>query len=119
MADEDIPFSAYWGLAWSVRLIIVEFYLSLWPLGGQPTAKGFFSSYSSVVVFLGILFISKLTYFRGRIWVNTEKIDHDDGRRFYSEAQHDDARAGTMKQKLKNWLQRLQYSLKLIPIDRT
>ena len=43
------PWGAYWGLAWCIILIIAEFYLAVWPLGGSPSATGFFSTYVSVI----------------------------------------------------------------------
>lgn len=48
------PYAAIWGLGWCILLIIAEFYLSVWPLGGQTTAKNFFANYVSVVAIVEI-----------------------------------------------------------------
>jgi len=78
------PWGAYWGVAWCAILIIAEFYLSIWPLGADPSAKNFFANYVSVVVFVVIWGGAKL-YYRGRFWVDCSTIDLDSGRRFYAE----------------------------------
>ncbi|PYH47023.1 putative amino acid transporter [Aspergillus saccharolyticus JOP 1030-1] len=81
------PYGAIWGLFWCVILIIAEFYLSLWPLGGSPNAKDFFANYVSVVAIV-VLYIGARCYYRGPWWVDARTIDLDAQRRFYVDA-HD------------------------------
>ena len=92
------PWGAYWGLSWCIILIIAEFYLAVWPLGAAPTAKGFFSTYVSVVAIV-IIYIGAKFWFRGRRWVDTATIDLDAGRRFYRQHEIEYAEA-----KNKSWI---------------
>ena len=85
------PYGAIWGLFWCILLIIAEFYLSLWPLGGNPTAKGFFANYVSVVAIV-VLYIAARCYYRGPWWVDASTIDLDGPRRFYADAADEEAK---------------------------
>lgn len=76
------PFAAAWGLFWCILLIIIEFYLSVWPLGADPTAEGFFANYVSVVAVL-VLFVGAQIYYRGPLWNDAANIDLDRHRRHY------------------------------------
>ncbi|KAB8273891.1 amino acid permease/ SLC12A domain-containing protein [Aspergillus minisclerotigenes] len=76
------PYAAIWGLGWCILLIIAEFYLSVWPLGGQTTAKNFFANYVSVVAIV-VIYIGAKIYYRGPFWVDARTIDLDGLRRFY------------------------------------
>jgi amino acid transporter len=79
------PYAAIWGLFWCILLIIAEFYLSLWPLGGTPSAKTFFANYVSVVAII-VIYIAAKIHYRGRLWVDARTIDLDGLRRFYVKA---------------------------------
>ena len=76
------PYGPWWGLGMCIVLIIVQFYLAVWPLGGSPSAKGFFGNYVSVIAII-VLYLGARAYFRGRWWVDLKSIDLDEGRRFY------------------------------------
>ncbi|KAL1609886.1 hypothetical protein SLS60_001551 [Paraconiothyrium brasiliense] len=76
------PYGAWWGLVWCMVLIVVEFYLAVWPLGLPPSAKSFFSSYVSVIVIL-VLYLGAALYYRGPWWIKLTDIDLDANRRFY------------------------------------
>ncbi|KAF2191150.1 amino acid transporter [Zopfia rhizophila CBS 207.26] len=76
------PYAAWWGLIWCIVLIIVEFYLSVWPLGDHPNAENFFANYVSVVVIV-ICYLCARVYYRGPWWVDTTTIDLDASRRFF------------------------------------
>ncbi|KAH8429129.1 putative amino acid transporter [Aspergillus melleus] len=78
------PYGAYWGLLWCILLIIAEFYLSLWPLGGNPNAKDFFANYVSVVAIV-VIYLGARIYYRGSWWIDASTIDLDGLRRFYSD----------------------------------
>ena len=80
------PWGAYWAVGWCVILLIAEFYLAVWPLGDVTSAENFFSVYISIVAVFLIYVVSKVTYFRGRRWVDISTIDLDQGRRFYKDA---------------------------------
>jgi len=80
------PWGAYWAVGWCLILLIAEFYLAVWPLGDVTNAENFFSVYISIVAVFVIYVVSKVTYFRGRRWVDISTIDLDQGRRFYKDA---------------------------------
>lgn len=94
------PYGAYWGLFWCILLIIVEFYLAVWPqnYSHDPTtrATSFFSTYVSVIAIVVVYIVGRILY-RGPWWVSASKIDLDAGRRFYSEEQMMDEPNGTLK----------------------
>lgn len=82
------PYGAYWGLFWCILLIIVEFYLAVWPIGyshdSATRARGFFATYVSVIAIL-VVYIIGLVIYRGPLWVASDQIDLDAGRRFYND----------------------------------
>ncbi|GFF39596.1 cationic amino acid transporter 1 [Aspergillus lentulus] len=86
------PIGAIWGLFWCVLLIIVEFYLSVWPLGGKPTAKGFFANYVSVVAII-VIYIGSMIYYKGPLLNDARSIDLDQFRRFYVDPRDEEAKA--------------------------
>jgi amino acid transporter len=75
-----------------VLLIIVEFYLSVWPLGGKPTAKGFFANYVSVVAII-VIYIGSMIYYKGPLLNDARSIDLDQFRRFYVDPRDEEAKA--------------------------
>lgn len=78
------PYAAWWGFGWCIVLLVVEFYLAVWPLGDSPSAKGFFSNYVSVVAIL-VFYLGARCYYRGPWWRDASLIDLDAGRRFYKQ----------------------------------
>lgn len=67
-----------------IVLIIVQFYLAVWPLGVTPNAKDFFATYVSVPLVILMYLIGKVIY-RTPKWVDLSTIDLDYGRRFYAD----------------------------------
>ncbi|RHZ51302.1 hypothetical protein CDV55_102279 [Aspergillus turcosus] len=86
------PVGAWWGLFWCILLIIVEFYLSVWPLDGNPSAKTFFSNYVSVVAVI-VIYIGAMVYYKGPLLNDARTIDLDKFRRFYVDHQDEEAKA--------------------------
>lgn len=78
------PYAAWWGLSWCVILMVVEFYLAVWPLHEKSSAKMFFANYVSVIVIV-VIYLGARTYHRGPWWVDASTIDLDDQRRFYAD----------------------------------
>lgn len=76
------PYAAWFGFIMCLILIVVQFYLAVWPLGDTATAESFFANYISVPVLLLLWGGAKL-YYRGRRWVDLSTVDLDYGRRFY------------------------------------
>ena len=67
-----------------IVLIIVQFYLAVWPLGVTPNAKDFWASYISVPLVIVLYILGKVLY-RTPKWVDLASIDLDYGRRFYAD----------------------------------
>ena len=86
------PVGAWWGLFWCILLIIVEFYLSVWPLEGNPSAKTFFSNYVSVVAVI-VIYIGAMIYYKGPLLNDARTIDLDKFRRFYVDHHDEEAKA--------------------------
>lgn len=84
------PYATWWGLLWCIALIIVEFYLSIWPLGKKSSAKNFFANFISVVaVFL--IWVGAMIWYRCPVWVDARVVDLDGNRRFYAERVDEEA----------------------------
>lgn len=83
------PYATWWGLIWCILLIGVEFYLSVWPLNEEMSAKSFFANYSSVVAVVAI-WIGAHVWYRCPLWVNASTINLDEFRRFYRDHDHGD-----------------------------
>lgn len=77
------PWAPWWGLAWCILIILVQFYLSVWPLGTKPRAETFFANCISVPVTM-LLYGGAKIYYRGRRWVDSSSIDLDESQRFYA-----------------------------------
>ncbi|KAJ5594912.1 uncharacterized protein N7459_001120 [Penicillium hispanicum] len=93
------PYAAYWGLFWCCLLLIVEFYLAVWPLGDKSSAKNFFANYLSVVAIL-VLYIGAKIFYRGRRWNDLKTIDLDTSRRYYTPEDEE----GGEKSFIKKWI---------------
>ncbi|KAI1375075.1 amino acid permease/ SLC12A domain-containing protein [Hypoxylon crocopeplum] len=78
------PWGAWWGLIMCFLLIIVQFYLAVWPLGSPSSAENFFANYVSIILVV-VLWLGARIYFRGRWWVDLDTIQLDEGRRFYKD----------------------------------
>lgn len=95
------PWAAYWGLFWCCLLLVVEFYLAVWPLGGSPSAENFFANYVSVPAII-VLYIGAKIYYKGSLWVDASTIDLDEGRRFYKDEDVEKKNEGIFKKVLKS-----------------
>lgn len=80
------PFAAYWGLGACILLFVAEFYIAVWPLGYETSATQFFSRFVSAIAVL-VVYVGAKCYYRGRRWVDCQKIDLDNDRRFYGQEQ--------------------------------
>lgn len=72
------PYIAWYGLFWSILIVIIEFYLSVWPWKEQSSAKNFFANYISVVLMI-IIYIGSKFYFKGPLLIPLNEIDLDSG----------------------------------------
>lgn len=78
------PYGAWYGLVLCILLIIVQFYLAVWPMDAEPSAENFFANYVSVILIV-ILWLGARIFYRGRWYVDLDTVDLDDGRRFYKD----------------------------------
>lgn len=92
------PYAAWWGFSWCIILIIVEFYLAVWPLGDKPSAENFFSTYVSVVLIV-LIYLGARLYYRGPWWIDASTIQLDDMRRFYIENDVENEKGASLKAK--------------------
>lgn len=75
---------SYLGFALNIVVLIVEFWISLFPLGADPSAQAFFENYISIVV--NILFIIGYILWKRRktiLWIRAKDIDLTTGRTDY------------------------------------
>ncbi|KAE8391924.1 amino acid permease-domain-containing protein [Aspergillus alliaceus] len=87
---DDLPWRSWlglpgtiYGLTWCILLIVVEFYLAVWPLHEKSSAKNFFANYISIVAIV-CLYVCSEIYYRGPLWISAKNIDLDDsGCRYY------------------------------------
>lgn len=78
------PYSSYYGLTLCILILIVEFYLSVWPLKETSSAENFFANFISIVLIVFVYAGSKLWY-REPFYVKSQDVDLDSGLRIYPE----------------------------------
>ncbi|QPG75549.1 hypothetical protein FOA43_002904 [Brettanomyces nanus] len=73
---------SWFGLILNCLVLVVEFWISLFPIGSKPNAKAFFQSYLNVVVNIG-LFIIYLLWKRRKsiVWIHGKDVDLVTGRK--------------------------------------
>lgn len=91
-----VPWSAWWTLSWCILILVVQFYLSVWPLGKEPSAKNFFANFISAIAFVA-LWIGAHIWYRCPLWVDASKVNLDEHRRFYSDYIDEEEGKGGMK----------------------
>jgi amino acid transporter len=60
-------------------ILIAQFYVAVWPIGGTPNAQSFFEAYLAVPIILAFFLFWKI--FKRTRWVKTMDIDLVSGRR--------------------------------------
>lgn len=78
-----IPYTAWYGLFWSILIVVIEFYLAVWPWHDKSSARNFFANYVSIVLMIVIYGVSKVFFFKGPLLIPLEKIDLNKGRAIY------------------------------------
>lgn len=87
---------SYYGLAWCILIVIIQFYISLFPLGDKPSPKNFFANFVSIVALVFIYCFGRIYFYwrtRSPMWVPADKVDLETGRMAYPpdlEAKNDD-----------------------------
>ncbi|CAG8953316.1 hypothetical protein HYFRA_00003524 [Hymenoscyphus fraxineus] len=87
---DDLPFAAMFGttgswigLSLNILCLIAQFYVSLFPIGGQPDAKAFFENYLAAPIVIAFFVGYKCFYKQWSIGVDLSLIQIDEGRRDY------------------------------------
>lgn len=74
-----------WGSIFGVLLnflvLVAQFWVALFPIGGSPDASDFFQSYLSFPIILVFYLFHKIWRRNWRLWIPAEEIDIDTGRR--------------------------------------
>ncbi|QPG73287.1 amino acid permease [Brettanomyces nanus] len=72
---------SYWGVTLNVLILIAQFYVALFPIGGSPNAESFFEAYLTAPVLIAF-YIFYVVWKRDLTWyIPLSDIDLDTGRR--------------------------------------
>ncbi|CAI4034795.1 hypothetical protein SMKI_11G2460 [Saccharomyces mikatae IFO 1815] len=72
---------SYWGLFMVVIMFIAQFYVALFPVGGSPSAEGFFEAYLSFPLVMAMYIGHKIYKRNWKFFIPAEEMDIDTGRR--------------------------------------
>jgi amino acid transporter len=85
---DDLPFAAMFGVwgSWiglflNILCLVAQFYVALFPIGGNPEAKAFFESYLAAPVVIAFFVGYKLWYRQWNLGVKVSEMNLDEGRR--------------------------------------
>ncbi|KAH3674912.1 hypothetical protein WICPIJ_009421 [Wickerhamomyces pijperi] len=86
-AHDELTFTAYGGIYSSVfglfvngLVLVVQFYVALWPIGGTPNAYDFFETYLSAAVVI-VCYVGHKLYSRNwKLYIRGKDVDLDTGR---------------------------------------
>ncbi|KAI5288916.1 hypothetical protein KEM54_004683 [Ascosphaera aggregata] len=92
------PYGTIFGLTLCIILIIVQFYLAIWPLGKPQSAEHFFATFISIVVLVVMLCLAKLWY-RGPLFKRAKDIDLTTGMVEYEPDETDSEASGGLRKK--------------------
>lgn len=94
---DDLPFKSqlgvygsYFGVFLVVICLIATFYISLFPIGGDPNAENFFEGYIAAPVVLALFLFWKIWTRDTSLGVKVRDMDIDTGRREFEELPPDD-----------------------------
>ncbi|CCH46536.1 General amino acid permease [Wickerhamomyces ciferrii] len=79
------PYTAWYGLFWSILIVVIEFYLAVWPWKDKSSARNFFANFVSIVLMFFIYLVSKIFFFKGPLLIPLEEIDLKNGQAIYDE----------------------------------
>lgn len=71
---------SYYGLGLNVLVLVAQFWIALFPLGGKPNAYDFFLSYLGLPVILVSWIFYKIWKRQWRLYIPVEELDIDTGR---------------------------------------
>lgn len=83
---DDLAFQAaagvwgsWLGLLLNVLILVAQFYIAVFPIGGTPNAQSFFEAYLAVPIILAFFLFWKI--YKKTRWVKIKNIDLISGRR--------------------------------------
>ncbi|KZZ89853.1 Amino acid/polyamine transporter I [Ascosphaera apis ARSEF 7405] len=105
------PYGTVIGLTLCVLLIVVQFYLAIWPLHKPTTAENFFATFISIVVLVVLFCLAKL-WFRGPLFKRAKDIDLVTGMVEYGPDEEDTEASGAQHEGKRLRLRKFAKSLK-------
>lgn len=77
---------SYYAMVWHVLILIAQFWIALFPVGGaDPSAENFFQNYLGAVVFIAFYLGYKLWHKDWKIYIKVEDIDIHTDRTIFDE----------------------------------
>lgn len=74
-------YGSYYGIILCILVIIAQFWVALFPIGGKPNAADFFMAYLSFPIVLFFYVSHKIWHKNWRLYIRAKDIDVDTGRR--------------------------------------
>ena len=74
-------YGAFWGLALNILILIAQFWIAVWPIGGTPNASDFFEAYLSFPIIFTFYFAHKIYTKNWKLYIRAKDVDIDTGRR--------------------------------------
>lgn len=74
-------YGSYYGFILIILIIIAQFWIALWPIGGSPNASDFFQNYLSVPVIMFFYICHKIYTKNWKLYIKWQDVDIDTGRR--------------------------------------
>ena len=74
-------FGAWYGMSLNILVLIAQFWIALFPIGGSPDASAFFQSYLGFPVIIAFYVAHKIWKKNWRLYIPASQIDIDTGRR--------------------------------------
>jgi amino acid transporter len=74
-------YGAFWGLALNILILIAQFWIAVWPIGGTPNASDFFEAYLSFPIIFAFYFAHKIYTKNWKLYIRAKDVDIDTGRR--------------------------------------
>ncbi|KAG7193129.1 glyceraldehyde-3-phosphate dehydrogenase 1 [Scheffersomyces spartinae] len=74
-------YGSFYGAGLNILVLIAQFWIAVWPLGGKPDAENFFMNYLSLPVVLAFYLGHKIWTRNWKLFIRAKNIDIDTGRR--------------------------------------
>ncbi|KAG7193126.1 glyceraldehyde-3-phosphate dehydrogenase 1 [Scheffersomyces spartinae] len=74
-------YGSYYGASLNLLVLIAQFWIAIWPLGGKPDAEVFFMNYVSLPIVFTFYLCHKIWTKNWKLFIRAKDIDIDTGRR--------------------------------------